>query len=279
MPTLLELKAANKANLRDKTAPGSATRANVADALDAGLDFSASLSIDYANPVALTAAATLQVNQAYYVSGSGYALTLPDPAANPGKALFISIASTATGLYPVNGAGALAMYAAESILLRATTDGWKKTGGELLAMSARTETTLAQQDPLPAGVLVRVPCSVVVERVSAVPGLVDLANSSIVVQRAGRATIGATVALADTQAGGAYFFLVRQVRAGATTTLYQTLLPASPALAQGGFSYSGGFLAGDVLTAYLYNNDGQPQARLRGQFAGSQATFTFLEIV
>ena len=41
MPTLLELKAANKANIRDKTAPGSATRANVADALDAGLDFTA----------------------------------------------------------------------------------------------------------------------------------------------------------------------------------------------------------------------------------------------
>ena len=39
MPTIQEIKDQINADIRDKTAPGSVTRANVADSLDAALDF------------------------------------------------------------------------------------------------------------------------------------------------------------------------------------------------------------------------------------------------
>ncbi len=241
---------------------------------DANIRTLAAAAIDFANPVLVTAAATLQANKAHQVSGTGYALALPDPAANAGMPVFINIAANATGLYPMAGT-AYSLYAGESLLLRAIAGTWKKTGGELLPLIGRLETTLAQQTSLPSATLIQIPFSVAVEEVAALPAF-TAQRDRFVVQRAGRATVSATAALADTQAGGAYFYLLSNSRGG---TLYQTLLPASNALAQGGFTTTINVLAGDILTVAAYNNDGQPTARLRGQFAGSQCVFTFTEIV
>nr|GFC84675.1 hypothetical protein [Tanacetum cinerariifolium] len=108
----------------------------------------ATTGIDYANPVTLTAAAGLLANTAYYVTGNGYQLDLPPAANNLGKAIFVQIARTATGLYPVAGAGALALYAGETMSVRATAEGWKKTGGELIAMSAELVSDLNNQAAL-----------------------------------------------------------------------------------------------------------------------------------
>ena len=234
--------------------------------------------IDYANPVTLTAAATLQANTAYYVTGTDYTLTLPAAANNAGKAIFINIATDAAGLFPVVGAGNLAMYAAETMHFRATPGGWKKTGGELLPMTIRLETTMNQQDAVVSGTYWQVPLSVEAERIGP-PGLRNGAN--IVIQRSGRGVLSGVLTL-KSNVSAPVFVIVRRVRGGNVKyPIQQTFAkmpdgyPSSP-VAQVAFSAPIVVEAGDVFALLAY---AEGAYFLRGEHPGSECALAYLETV
>jgi hypothetical protein len=237
-----------------------------------------STGIDYTNPTTLNAAATLAGNTAYYVTGTGYTLTLPPASDNVGKVIFILIASAATGLYPVVGGGSLTMYAAETMNLRATADGWKQTGGQLLAMSVRLETTLSQQDTIPQNVVWQVPLSNQVE----LNGPAALRNgSAIVAQRKGRGTLSGGVGL-KSNTNAPVFYVIRRRRAGTEKYIEQAGVikfpdgyPSSP-VAQTAFSLPVVVEAGDEYDLALYV---EGPFSLRGSNPGSECVLAYLETV
>lgn len=237
-----------------------------------------STGTDYANPVVLNAAATLAGNTAYYVTGSGYTLTLPPASDNVGKVIFILIASTATGLYPVVGGGSLTMYAAETMNLRATADGWKQTGGQLLPMSVRLETILSQQDTIPISVVWQVPLSNQVE----LNGPAGLQNGpTIVTQRKGRGTLSGGVGLKSSQ-NAPVFYVIRRRRNGTEKYIMQAAVikfpngfPSSD-VAQVAFSLPVVVEAGDVYDLALYV---EGPFSLRGGNSGSECVLAYLETV
>jgi hypothetical protein len=234
--------------------------------------------IDYANPVTVGGAATLQVNKAYTVTGSGYQLTLPDPTQNIGAVVFVLIDKAATGLYPLSGLD-YTLYARESLLLRASANGWTKTGGELLPMSARLETSLSQQDSLPGNTYAIVPLSVVAFNNSGLPALVNAAGNALVVQRAGRVSLNATIGLQDTVANGQYFCVITRgpgtPNGGATVLAAGYATTASNNWAFANLSTTLAVAAGDELKLCVYA--GQP-ARLLGQYQSNVCSLTLTEL-
>ena len=235
-----------------------------------------STGIDYANPITLNAVATLTANKAYYATGSGYKLTLPDAAINIGAAIFVSIAATATGLYPLAGTN-VTLYAAESMLVRATADGWKKTGGELLAMSARLQTTPATQTNLPAGGFNVVPFPVV-GRNNALPTLASAALGQFVVQRDGMAVVTLSVPLKNTTLNGQYYTVIAATPPGSNET---TLVAAYAVTIFNGYgvgsvTVTAPFVAGTILRAKIYCGQ---SADLLGGNEDNIASFTFTELL
>ena len=232
--------------------------------------------IDYTKPVTLSQAATLQVNKAYTATGSGYLLTLPDPAANIGALLFVLIDKNATGFYPLAGT-AYSLYARESLTLRAGANGWTKVGGELLPLGARIETSLSQQDAVGQNDFWRVPLSQLVR--ASVPALVNLPDSSLVVQRdCPNATLNVFVAIKNAVTNGYYVAFVR-VTTPAGVVSYPVQSTVAVDRTGTGFlsqAFSLAVVAGTTLQLYFYNLD---PANLRGQFDGSQCSLTYTETV
>ncbi|OUJ66526.1 hypothetical protein, partial [Hymenobacter crusticola] len=232
--------------------------------------------IDFANPVTTTQATTLNANKAYYVTGGGYALTLPSASQNLGLSIFISVAASATGLYPITGATNLVLYANESINLRATLDGWKRTGGEPLAMVARLSTTLAQQDSIPLNTSYRVPLSVTAA--ATLPAQAELSQAGIRVLRNARASISYFVALNNAIVGGAYTLYMQVTDANGVVRypMQTTIGTDRSGLGFAGSSLTVDFAAGDLIQLYFYNQD---VATLRGALSGSECSLTYTEIV
>jgi hypothetical protein len=236
--------------------------------------------IDFANPTTLNAAAALSGNMAYYVKGAGYTLALPDAAANLGKAIFISIASNATGLYPIQGISGLTMYAGETVNLRATLDGWKETGGKPLAMVGKIETSLNQQDVATNNDIYYIPLSQVKKSVAALPGFVDASQNGIVVQRAGRATVNALISLKNVLASSGTVFLgIGLIKPGQSLTAPVQIisLPSGAGGISESMSLTDSFGPGDVIKIYTYLENAS--AQLRGQYEGSQCSLSYAEIV
>lgn len=233
---------------------------------------------NYAAPTTLSAAATLAADTAYYATGGGYALTLPPAAGNVGKVIFVKIAAAATGLYPVAGGPAgLALYAGESLSLRATPDGWDRTAGQLLPLECRLETALGQQTPVPQAQGWRVPFTVTQR--ATLPAMVHASGQLVVVPRAGAGTVDGFLALADAVVAGSYVFYVEVTKAAGGALVYPLQAGLSPdrtGKAFGSFSFNSSFAAGDTIGLWLYTEDA---ARLRGQFDGSQCALTYTESV
>lgn len=168
--------------------------------------------IDYTAPVTLSGSTTLEVSTSYRITGAGYPVTLPDPTAANGRPIFIMVAANATGLYAVNGIANLTLYAGESIHLRATADGWKKTGGELLPMVARLETTTGQQNSYTGEAIQSIPLSVRPSLIGP-EALANAATGTITIQRNGRAVFdagGVLAGLSNSEVG--YTILLQRVR-------------------------------------------------------------------
>lgn len=232
--------------------------------------------IDYTKPVTLNQAATLQANKAYTATGTGYTLTLPDPAANIGALLFVLIDKNATGFYPLAGT-AYSLYARESLTLRASVNGWTKTGGELLPLGARIETSLSQQDAVGQNDFWRVPLSQLVR--ASVPALVNLPDNSLVVQRdCPNATLNVFVALKNAVTNGYYVAFVRVTTPSGVVSYPVQSTVAVDRTGTGFLSqaFSLAVVAGTTLQLYFYNLD---PANLRGQFDGSQCSLTYTETV
>ena len=169
-------------------------------------------AIDYQNPITLTAAATLQTGKSYRLTGSGYALTLPDAAQTIGSRLFLSVTAAATGLYPLAGSGYV-LQAAETAELLATGDGWKQIGGDTVKTSLTVATTTSGTISLVANGGLDVPFSVVQERV----GEVELVGNTITVRRAAKANLLSSTNLQSAAVGGFYQVTINLVRNGQRT--------------------------------------------------------------
>jgi hypothetical protein len=242
--------------------------------------------IDYANPVQVSAAMTLAVNKAYYVTGSGYMLTLPDPVANLGAVIFVQIANTATGLYPVSGSN-VTVYAGETMSLRATKDGWNRAGGQLLPMVARLETTTNQQDIYSPGGIRAVPLSVRTD-LQGPAGLAPTAGGTvpdpgkIVIQRDGRGTFdfgGVIKQLSDVT--GDYTMLLERSRAGVGTAypvVNYFIISPQAATATSTLSTTQAVKAGDVYRLTLTPGSSNSCA-LAGNYATNVFFLQFTEIV
>ena len=239
-----------------------------------GTGSAAAGGLDYANPVAVNGTTTLQANKAHYVSGAGYALALPDAAANLGAAVFVQVAASASGLFPLTGT-AYTLYARESLLLRATADGWVKTAGELLPMSARLETVTNQQDALPSGVETKIPFSALA-RLAGPAALASTATASFVVQRPGTATMSAVVVIKNAAPNGLYYVTINLTRNGTTTPLIGVYAVAESTNQFGvaAPSINAPVQAGDVLDVRFYTVLGG--LNLLGT---TPCVFTFSELV
>ncbi|SDZ00667.1 hypothetical protein [Hymenobacter psychrophilus] len=140
--------------------------------------------VDYANPITLAGAATLATDKSYYLTGAGYALTLPDPAANIGAGIFVEVAETATGFF---GIGSVATFRnGESVLLRATPGGWRLVGPLWRGVRAEIATTPAQQNTLSGAA--QIPLSITRQDTF---GMAEPAQARLVVPRTSRYMLGA----------------------------------------------------------------------------------------
>lgn len=234
--------------------------------------------IDFANPVTTTQAATLQANTAYYVTGSGYTLTLPDPTERLGGSIFVQVADTATGLYPVQGAGTLSLYAGETMNLRATLAGWKQTGGKLLPMIARLETSTSQQNALASGNYTLIPYSVAKSNTGPAT-LVDVPGSQIVVQRAATASLLATAVIRNYTGSGLPYFVLEKV----TGSTAQTVGAAYPVVSSAGLGVVSVSAQTDVqpldrLRFRVYTPSGS-SAQLHGETPDNVCSLTYTEMV
>jgi hypothetical protein len=215
--------------------------------------------IDYAHPVPLTQATTLAANKAYYVDGNSYALTLPDPAANLGTAIYLEVAATATGLFAVSNGQLLR--AGESSIVRATPSGWAISTKQLVPLVARVETTTAQQGSFQG--VYDVPFSAVVQ-----DSVGMCTGATITIRRSGQYALTTGGAIKNASGQGQN---VISLIANPNTASEKYLISNGAAITDSGIGdsyvgYVGYLAAGTVIGTRFYCEMG---AALRGQFAGA----------
>jgi hypothetical protein len=236
------------------------TEAQFADLIDS------SISIDWANPTAVTTTATLTIGTHHVCSGTSadYTVTLPAVSGNAGKLLSIEISAACTKLITVDGnssetidgAATRVMWASETAVLLCNGTTWTKIAGKSIPMVGGVYPSA--QTTVNNATTTMIQCNTA-KFASSVAQINDTANNRIVIPRSAPYAVQFNLQYYNNSATGRYYTELGTDSSGTIIAVNMIAMAATGEYPPIKGTYIAPFAAGSYVYLYAYHNSGSTQ--------------------